>query len=228
MIFTFNNMKYLVFDTETTGLPPRRINYSNPNWETAIPYIVQLSWILYDSENDNIEGVYDYIIKMKDGINIPDVVANIHGITNEISRMKGVDISVALLEFEKCLKQTDILIAHNLEFDKKFIMAELKRNNFVYDIDAYGYNEYCTMQNSIKLCNIVKYNSMGPYLKYPKLIELHKHLFGCEPDNLHNSLVDVIVCMRCYLMITQEKDLYIVSDTFKELYNKLCDGCLET
>lgn len=39
------------------------------------------------------------------------------------------------------------------------------------------------------------------YKKFPKLSELHEHLFGYVPDNLHNSLVDVLVCLRCFLKI---------------------------
>jgi hypothetical protein len=45
--------KYLVFDTETTGLP---INEHAPpddfqNW----PYVVQIAWILFDDEHKLIE-----------------------------------------------------------------------------------------------------------------------------------------------------------------------------
>jgi len=39
--------------------------------------------------------------------------------------------------------------------------------------------------------------------KYPKLSELHNALFGYCPDGLHNSLVDVHACLRCYLAITR-------------------------
>lgn len=39
------------------------------------------------------------------------------------------------------------------------------------------------------------------YKKYPKLCELHEHLFGSVPENLHNALVDTLVCLRCFLMI---------------------------
>ena len=37
------------------------------------------------------------------------------------------------------------------------------------------------------------------YKKWPTLLEFHKHLFDTIPDNLHNSIVDVLVCLRCYL-----------------------------
>jgi hypothetical protein len=39
------------------------------------------------------------------------------------------------------------------------------------------------------------------YKKFPKLSELYNHLFGYVPENLHNALVDTIVCLRCFLKI---------------------------
>lgn len=39
------------------------------------------------------------------------------------------------------------------------------------------------------------------YKKFPKLSELHQHLFGYIPENLHNSLIDVLVCLRCFLKL---------------------------
>ena len=37
--------------------------------------------------------------------------------------------------------------------------------------------------------------------KYPRLSELHNVLFGAVPENLHNAMVDVLVCLRCFLKI---------------------------
>jgi DNA polymerase III epsilon subunit-like protein len=37
--------------------------------------------------------------------------------------------------------------------------------------------------------------------KFPRLSELHQVLFGNIPENLHNSLIDVLVCLRCFLKI---------------------------
>ena len=49
-------MKLLVFDTETTGLPEKgaKINETN-KW----PYIIQLSYILYDTENNYVLDISD-------------------------------------------------------------------------------------------------------------------------------------------------------------------------
>jgi DNA polymerase III epsilon subunit-like protein len=69
---------------------------------------------------------------------------------------------------------------------------------------------YCTMQNSIMLCNISVSNAWGKiYLKFPKLSETFCHLFPNEkvPDNLHDAIIDTLVCLRCFVMIKWGEDI---------------------
>jgi DNA polymerase III subunit epsilon len=76
---------YLFFDTETTGLPK---NWKAPvtdlnNW----PRLVQLAYLLYDSNGNKIsEG--DHIIKPDDFI-IPEDASRVHGISTEMANLKG-------------------------------------------------------------------------------------------------------------------------------------------
>ena len=53
-------MRVLVFDTETTGLPKTKIlnKYMLELW----PYIVQLSYIIYDIDTNTIVKIKDCII----------------------------------------------------------------------------------------------------------------------------------------------------------------------
>ena len=84
-------------------------------------------------------------------------------------------------------------------------------------------NITCTLQDSIELCNIVVLNKNGkPYQKFPKLLELHKKLFDCEPTNLHNSLNDVIITLRCFMKMKYDTDITADCDTdMKLLFDKL-------
>jgi DNA polymerase-3 subunit alpha len=70
---------FLIFDTETTGLPK---NYKAPvsdsdNW----PRMVQLAWQLHDVDGKLITAK-NFIVK-PNGFDIPIGVSNIHGITTE-------------------------------------------------------------------------------------------------------------------------------------------------
>ena len=201
-------MKVLVFDTETTGLPEEN-NVSileTFRW----PYIVQLSFIYYNSDNNSVIKVYDNIIKLPEDINIPEISTNIHGITNEMMREKGISIRKALNEFNNALKDCDVVIGHNISFDKRMVMVECIRNK-ISQYFTKGINkkpEYCTMKNSRELCKIKKIGKNGEeYFKSPKLCELYEFLFDEIPKNLHNSFVDVLICLRCYFMITSKHDI---------------------
>jgi DNA polymerase III epsilon subunit-like protein len=89
-----------------------------------------------------------------------------------------------------------------------------------------GIDRFCTMRYSTNICNImvsrvskepnvkdiqsinataVSQDPIVPvkipakYKKWPTLLEFHQHLFNSIPENLHNSIVDVLVCLRCFL-----------------------------
>jgi len=212
-------MKVLVFDTETTGLPEKN-NVSildTFRW----PYIVQLSFIYYDSEINDIIDYYDTIIKLPENITIPEDSINIHGITNEAMREKGISIRIALKKFNDILKDCDIVVGHNISFDKRMIMVECIRNK-ISQYFTKGQNrkpEFCTMKNSKNICKIKMVNFKGEeYFKNPKLSELYTFIFKEEPRNLHNSFVDVLLCLRSYFMITENKDI-INNEDIKYLFN---------
>jgi len=206
-------MKVLVFDVETTGLPTKwnpPVNESN--WW---PYIVQISWMIYNIDENKVEQITDKIIKLENGMEIPEESTKIHGITNEIMNEKGVHIKNVLGDFINDLKTTDVAIAHNLKFDKSMVLVESNRNNLDINFDK---REFCTMLYGEKLCGLTRVNKYGRMVsKYPKLIELHNKLFCYEPTNLHNSLYDVAVCLRCYVKMRFNKDLLDTNEKMKSL-----------
>jgi len=200
-------MKIIIFDTETNGLP-KKGNKSSPNPDTW-PYVCQLSWLVFD---DVTKKLYtrDYIIKLPDGVTIPKVCSDIHGITNERMRNEGVDISGVLQEFTSDWMKCQVLVAHNFVFDNKVMQTEYIRNQPINWLGRHRKIEYCTMLYGKKFTNILrpsKFHS-GTYQKPPKLIELHEELFETTPGNLHNSLIDVFVTFRCLHQMIYERDLF--------------------
>lgn len=230
-------MRILLFDTETTGLPSSRI--ISPDTLHMWPHIVQFSYIIYDTELNTIVEMFDYVVKMKKDIVIPEDSIKIHGITNEMSIRIGVPIEEILNEFFYYLKTVDEIVGHNIAFDINIIRVELLRLiNSTYEqlpkneitIQKYNLhaitnckNLYCTMQESIDLCNIQVVSKYGKsYLKFPSLLELHEKLFTSAPQNLHNSLNDVIVTLRCFIKIKFQKDILdIKCEKNSELYKNI-------
>jgi DNA polymerase III epsilon subunit-like protein len=217
VVFT-TNMRILVFDTETTGLPKRYSGslYDFENW----PYVVQLSMLLYDLDLQRTIAIHDFIIKLPDGIHITEDSTNIHGITDEISKTKGVDIKDALLQMSICLDSAHQLVAHNIDFDRNMIAVECNRIGYPNILRIKPFIEYCTMQHSIELCNLkmISRRTNREMVKFPKLIELYQKLFNETPNNLHNSLTDVLVCFRCYHKLTQGNDVLNTDEEFRQQF----------
>jgi DNA polymerase-3 subunit alpha len=150
-------------------------------------------------------------------VTISEKVTQITGIDREKLNAEGVDIIDVLEQFYHAYCRADIIVAHNFDFDSKVIEIEANRNyermenknkelapHIVWMFDPI-YQKLtnivmkCTMKMSKELCNIERVNSRGTYIKFPTLCELYEKLFHTKPENLHNSMMDVLVCLRCYL-----------------------------
>ncbi len=186
-------MNYLFFDTETSGLP---LNYKSPytdinNW----PRLLQLAWILSD-ENGNLISEADHIIKVD--FDIPKDASQIHGITNQVSSEKGVDLNFALDHFLNTLAKADQIVCHNVAFDLAILQSELLRANKNHTIDL---PQFCTMKNSTHICKI-----QGPYgYKWPKLEELYQVCFGTKLEQAHNAKVDIQATHDVFYFLKKKK-----------------------
>lgn len=222
-------MRTLVFDTETTGLPKTQI--IGPSTLHLWPHVVQFSYIIFDTDSNKIVKIKDAIIKVPDGFTISEENAKIHGITTEISLAKGVSLQPVLEEFFADLHNVDHIVGHNISFDLNMVKAELHRlilqcinvdeiTQFHEYITILNISNkfYCTMQETIDYCNIEMKDKFGRlYKKFPKLIELYQKMFNVTPKNLHNSLIDVIVCLRCFIKIKYNVDIVERSTEVKQI-----------
>ena len=197
-----------MFDTETTGLPVGR----NPSIRETKkwPHIVQLSCILFDTDTNEIIRSYDTVVKVPDNIKISEESISLHGISRDISNTRGLPVKDVLKEFNQMLIASDKVIGHNISFDKRVVMVESIRLYIsqYFTIDGARKPEYCTMKNSVDICKIEKVGKDGDkYFKYPSLTELHDKLFQKTPKNVHNSMVDILVCLRCYCKLEHNMDI---------------------
>lgn len=219
-------MKIIVFDTETSGLPKSKI--ISPNTIHLWPFIVQFSYIIFDTDTNTILKSYDAIVKVKPYNVISEDSIKFHGITQEISESMGIGIDIILSTFISDMDNVDMMVAHNVEFDLNMIRVELLRLEQVAldlvlrkAIFEEQTNFYCTMRESVDLCKIEKENSRGTYYKFPTLSELHKHLFAVEPKHLHNSFHDILCTLRCFIKMKYNQDIVEQNLQFKELIAKL-------
>ena len=182
---------FLVFDTETTGLP---LNYRAPlsdfnNW----PRMVQIAWQIHDIRGDLIE-VKNFIIK-PNGFTIPYNSEKIHGISTELALSKGIPLEEVLSLFSDALKKAKYIVGHNISFDNNIVGCEFLRSNMSNVLE--NKISIDTKEESTDFCQLP--GGRGGKFKWPNLSELYNKLFGESFAEAHNASADVEATTRCFL-----------------------------
>jgi DNA polymerase III epsilon subunit-like protein len=186
---------FLVFDTETTGLPA---DYNAPmgrldNW----PRVIQLSFIHFDEFGNDIMS-YNALVK-PDGWEMPVGKFWIdNGFSQAKSMREGLPIDIVIDEFIERINNSDVLVAHNIKFDYNIIGAEMirlgkKANKRLPQV--------CTMLQSVDFCKIP--GKMG--FKWPKLPELHSKLFGRGFSGAHDAMCDTMATKSCFIELCKRE-----------------------
>ncbi len=188
---------YLIFDTETTGLPQ---NKSAPitdldNW----PRLVQLAWQLHASDGKLIASG-NYIVRPM-GFTIPYNAQKIHGISTEKALDVGQPLTTVLEAFSDHVKKAQTLVGHNIEFDNKIIGAEYLRvehDNLLAAKDAID-----TAQATKDFCQLP--GGPGGGLKVPRLAELYEKLFATPMQGAHDAAYDVDATAKSFFESVKRK-----------------------
>lgn len=204
---------YLIFDTETTGLPR---NWNAPitdtdNW----PRCIQIAWQLHDEMGKVIEH-QDYLVK-PDGFNIPFDSERIHGISTELATEQGISLSEVLEKFNIALSKAKFVVGQNVGFDLNIMGCEFYRIGIPTDLNEKPVLDTCT-EVTAELLKLP--GGRGGRYKLPTLTELHEYLFGVAFSEAHNATADVEATTRCFLELVRKEiftkeELDVPSDYFK-------------
>ncbi len=183
---------YLIFDTETTGLPKR--------WDAPItdtdnwPRCIQIAWQLHDAMGNCIDH-QDYLVQ-PEGFNIPYDAEKIHGISTELAQEQGVPLAEVLEKFNEALSKIKFVVGQNVKFDLNIMGAEFVRGDVANPLQELPVLDTCT-EHTASLCQIPG----GRYGKFklPTLTELHEFLFNTPFAEAHNATADVEATTRCFL-----------------------------
>ncbi|NOS94092.1 MAG: DNA polymerase III subunit alpha, partial [Cyclobacteriaceae bacterium] len=197
---------YLIFDTETTGLP-RNKNAPLTDFENW-PRLVQLAWQLHDGKGKLISQK-NFIIK-PDGFDIPFKAEQVHGISTQRALEEGHDLTEVLRQFNVDVGKTKALVGHNIEFDISIIGAELLRNELSSDLFM-SLQKIDTGLASIEFCQLP--GGMGGKLKMPRLHELYEKLFGTDFEDAHDAAYDVDATAKSFFGLLQRKVVETVDGT---------------
>ena len=175
---------YLFFDTETTGI----CNFKAPHTDPSQPHIVQLAAMLVDPVG-NVRGSMNAIIDPH--VEIPEAAANVHGLTTEIVQRYGIRPLDALRMFYTFMKRADLLVAHNINFDRKLLRTTFHRLGAHEQLAAFERcRTFCTMEAMTPVCRLPGHRGY----KWPKLAEAYRHLFDEELEGAHDAMIDVMGC----------------------------------
>lgn len=187
---------FLVFDTETTGLPK---DFKAPitdtdNW----PRVVQIAWQLHGEKGELIEQV-EYLIQ-PDGFDIPFESEQIHGISTALAQRDGVPLKEAMDHFVRTLNTSKFNVGQNVGFDINVVGCELYRLGIESPITELPVLDTCN-EYTAEMCKIP--GGRGGKFKLPTLTELHQHLFGTPFGEAHNATADVEATARCFLELVR-------------------------
>lgn len=182
---------YLIFDTETTGLPKR---FDAPitdtdNW----PRCIQIAWQLHDTMGNLVES-QDFIVK-PEGFSIPFDSEQIHGISTDLALEQGVEMQEVLDKFNTALNKAKFVVGHNVKFDLNIMGAEFHRFEILNSLQELPVLDTCT-ETTARLCQLA--GGRGGRFKLPTLSELHNFLFAELFSEAHNATADVEATTRCF------------------------------
>ncbi|WP_348812891.1 DNA polymerase III subunit alpha [Flavobacterium maritimum] len=209
---------YLIFDTETTGLPKRwdaPITDTN-NW----PRCIQIAWQLHDDMGKLIEH-QDYLVK-PEGFNIPYDAERIHGISTELAEADGVSLSEVLEKFNIALGKAKFIVGQNLGFDVNIMGCEFHRMGVDSPMASMPVLDTCT-EVTASLLKLP--GGRGGKFKLPTLTELHSYLFDKPFAEAHNATADVEATTRCFLELIRrdiftKEELDVPAGYFQDFQNR--------
>lgn len=186
-------MNILFFDTETTGF----YNFKLPPTHDAQPHIVQLAAQLCD---DNQKTIASFSFILNPSVDIPEKASAVHGISTEHAAQFGMEASAVLAAFFHLDRSADLIVAHNIDFDRPVIESVAARH--------YGHEKlltaptFCTMKEATSIVNLPPTERMRAAgfnkPKPPKLEECIRHFFCEEMQGAHDAMVDVLACKRVF------------------------------
>ena len=183
---------YLFLDTETTGFPSEKISYTDPKQARA----VQIAALLTDKDGSSL-AEFSCILK-RDNFEIPNIVAEIHGITNEVADQYGIDRVFAFNVLGELVDRSSVVLAHNFQFDNRILTIEDAHYDYGWKLAP---RAICTMTAMTPICKLPK--ARGEGYKWPKMMEAYQHCFGKCFENAHDALADVRACKDVFFWLKE-------------------------
>lgn len=198
-LHTTMNKKILILDTETTGLPAdMKAPYTDvDNW----PHMLSVAWGIFD-ENGTLLRKANYIVAPRIGVsNSPEAMA-VNNITPAYQKEHGSECWQIVNSLRVAMDTADVIVAHNVAFDKNIIGAEFAR----LKMQMPDRHWFCTKEDIGNLLNLPPTPAQKKYrpeitYKQPRLDELYQFLFNTPipgREEYHGAEQDAAACAACF------------------------------
>ncbi len=194
--------KILFFDTETSGFISKALAANDPKqaWTVQIGALLATKEKQLDKMNTIIQS---------NGREMNYHAQKVHGISPEKADEEGIPELEAAEQFGLLLRQADLVVCHNYDFDWKFVQQLMERNidemsdeaRSAFYLDLPG---YCTMKDK-KIVTFCGLKNKAGRPKWPKLIELHEILFEESFDGAHDAFADITATARCFFELVDRE-----------------------
>jgi DNA polymerase-3 subunit epsilon len=180
-------MKALIFDTETTGM----VKWQLPPEHESQPDLIQLGMLLVETSDWRARARHSMLVTLAEGVRIEPAAHEAHGISEEDCARYGVPALVACSLFNQLCIQADVIVAHNMSFDRSIMLTALHRLGGKPD-RMQGTRLICTKEEST---DVLKLPGKFDSYKWPTLAEAYLHFSHQELDGAHDALVDAEACL---------------------------------
>ena len=184
-------MKAFFFDTETT-------------WLKDYDQIVQFWWIFWNYNPET--NVFIEERRINQYLNVHAEISPKAYETHHLSKEFLSDywyIDEYIWEILSYFELADIIIWHNVNFDRNKLVNECKRIGEPFNIDDYYWID--TMIPTTKLVGARKRDWS---LKWPKLTELYYFLFHKDFEDAHNAMWDVLATKDCFIELQRRYNFF--------------------
>jgi DNA polymerase-3 subunit epsilon len=180
-------VKYLLFDTETTGL----LDKYAPLDSDLQPDCVEIAMVMLDDDLNTICELSSLVIPNKE---IAPEAFEKHRISHEMCEEYGMSRRLMCAVFQNYAKRADVIVAHNIDFDMKLMLSAFAKEK-VSSEAVRNKQTYCTKLATTPICKIPSPFKPGDY-KWPTLMEAYCDLVDPAgfPD-AHRAMADVKACV---------------------------------
>jgi len=224
----------LIFDTETTGLVNSKIPWTDPQQ----PHLVQLGMLLVDTSDWTCKSKTNLLVQLPtkdDGsplVQMETKAQETHGIAPEDLSRFGVSAEIASVLFYQACQNADVIVAHNMAFDRIVMDATLHRSgipmftrkdnddtetrssptgSILEDMLLPGRQFICTKDESTDVLKLPG-KFRGQTYKWPTLAEAYQYFTnGKEMEKAHDALADTEACLEVFRALV-ERDIIKLSN----------------